>query len=106
VLGARTYQARLRLPVPRIPIPNSESTPHSEPVVLTYLPLVISLYTTLYSACPTLSRLAVKYAVRCELETDCQIVAIGRNYADHAKELGNAIPKGMSFIKILRQSHT
>ena len=23
-----------------------------------------------------------------------QIVAIGRNYADHAKELGNAIPKG------------
>lgn len=25
---------------------------------------------------------------------DEQIVAIGRNYADHAKELGNAIPKG------------
>jgi acylpyruvate hydrolase len=23
-----------------------------------------------------------------------QIVAIGRNYVDHAKELGNAIPKG------------
>lgn len=28
--------------------------------------------------------------------TEGQIVAIGRNYADHAKELGNAIPKGES----------
>jgi 2-keto-4-pentenoate hydratase/2-oxohepta-3-ene-1,7-dioic acid hydratase in catechol pathway len=29
-----------------------------------------------------------------EDHTNLQIVAIGRNYADHAKELGNAIPKG------------
>lgn len=25
-----------------------------------------------------------------------KIVAIGRNYVDHAKELGNAVPKGES----------
>ena len=30
------------------------------------------------------------------IRADEQIVAIGRNYADHAKELGNAIPKGQS----------
>lgn len=28
------------------------------------------------------------------LRTGRKIVAIGRNYADHAKELGNAVPKG------------
>jgi len=30
------------------------------------------------------------------LRTSRKIVAIGRNYVDHAKELGNAVPKGES----------
>jgi 2-keto-4-pentenoate hydratase/2-oxohepta-3-ene-1,7-dioic acid hydratase in catechol pathway len=28
--------------------------------------------------------------------TGRKCIAIGRNYVDHAKELGNAVPKGMS----------
>lgn len=29
-----------------------------------------------------------------------KIVAIGRNYVDHAKELGNAVPKGESELML------
>lgn len=28
------------------------------------------------------------------IRTSRKIIAIGRNYVDHAKELGNAVPKG------------
>lgn len=30
-----------------------------------------------------------------------KIVAVGRNYAAHAKELGNAVPKVISIINVL-----
>ena len=34
-----------------------------------------------------------------------KVVAVGRNYADHAKELGNALPsKPLLFMKVFRRS--
>lgn len=43
---------------------------------------------------------------RCTQADLPEIVAIGRNYADHAKELGNAVPKGKSVSRQVSTSQT